>query len=291
LKAYTIRPDSGEPFESVFLALKTIAFMYYNNNIKNVGKFNVIQGDGVNVDSITEIYEKVKPLYTAWQKKRPHMHSYEELVKCLYFGFGAGLTQKIDRDTLSCASKLGYVKFVDGRVVEWMKDPEGEVGKRSIPGVVTIKFTEPNNKIIVDVGTVKDEAVVQTPNLTDDAFGTAFLATTNKKLTCQTFYRGGKKGEVRCRNLIAERNSQKKRDDILRADSKMYQEMREYVDTAFPVTKPGTTHVRGIETLFSEALLKKYTAKESAAERAREEYKKFLTESGMKLEVEGLLET
>jgi len=50
------------------------------------------------------------------------------------FGMGGGLLQKLDRDTMSFATKLSHVVYADGTPGDSMKNPAGDSAKISFPG-------------------------------------------------------------------------------------------------------------------------------------------------------------
>ena len=59
------------------------------------------------------------------------------LVPCaqaVAFGMGGGLLQKLNRDTLSFATKLSHVVYADGTPADIMKAPAGDTAKESLPG-------------------------------------------------------------------------------------------------------------------------------------------------------------
>ena len=49
---------------------------------------------------------------------------------------GGGLLQKVNRDTMSFATKLSHVMYADGTEADIMKSPTGDSGKVSFPGAV-----------------------------------------------------------------------------------------------------------------------------------------------------------
>jgi len=55
------------------------------------------------------------------------------------FGMGGGLLQKVNRDTMSFATKLSYIKYADGKVRDIMKKPKSDTGKVSHPGILKVK--------------------------------------------------------------------------------------------------------------------------------------------------------
>lgn len=118
-----VRPDSGDPVEVV---LKTVQRLeqHFGSELVNGYRLlhpavRVIQGDGVNIDSIGRILERLKQAgYSADN---------------LAFGMGAGLLQKLDRDTLKFAMKASAIRIGD----DWhdvYKDPVTDPGKQSKRG-------------------------------------------------------------------------------------------------------------------------------------------------------------
>ena len=139
--AFVIRPDSGDPVRQVTFALQTARGLSHKNDPKSKGpglqfaleerdekdnaylKFKnlyVIQGDGIGYQEVDEILKavvdaKFSPANVA-------------------FGMGGGLLQKVNRDTMSFATKLSYIKYKDGNEKEIMKVPEDQPSKWSLPG-------------------------------------------------------------------------------------------------------------------------------------------------------------
>ena len=118
-----IRPDSGDPVEVVDSVLHKLARAYgYETNLKGyriLKHVRVIQGDGVNYDSIKKILEKI----TA------HNYSVENVA----FGMGGALLQQAHRDTQKFAMKASYVE-IEGEGRDIFKNPVGDPGKRSKAG-------------------------------------------------------------------------------------------------------------------------------------------------------------
>jgi len=54
------------------------------------------------------------------------------------FGMGGGLLQKINRDTMSFATKLSYIEYKDGTKRDVMKLPKTDSGKTSLPGMLRV---------------------------------------------------------------------------------------------------------------------------------------------------------
>jgi len=52
---------------------------------------------------------------------------------------GGGLLQKLNRDTMSFATKLSYIRYADGKVRQVMKCPKSDMSKVSLPGPLKVK--------------------------------------------------------------------------------------------------------------------------------------------------------
>jgi nicotinamide phosphoribosyltransferase len=119
-----IRPDSGNPVEVVLKTMQKLDSLFGTSlNFKGYkilpSYIRVIQGDGVNIKSIGEILEVLKQAgYSADN---------------LAFGMGAGLLQKLDRDTLKFAMKASAVQ-INGDWQDVYKDPITDHGKESKRG-------------------------------------------------------------------------------------------------------------------------------------------------------------
>ena len=120
-----VRPDSGDPVEQVLLALKcgeAAGFELRTNEkgFKVFSNYAVLQGDGINYDVVKKILDAVlENKYSACN---------------VAFGMGGGLLQKVNRDTMSFATKLCYMKDKHGKDVTVMKKPAGNTGKISLGG-------------------------------------------------------------------------------------------------------------------------------------------------------------
>ena len=108
-----VRPDSGDPAMTL-LKMFEILFDKFGYSLNEKGykvlppQIRVIQGDGVNYDSINHIYEQLKAANI----------SAENLV----FGMGGALLQKLDRDTQKFALKCSYAQ-INGKDVIVQKNP------------------------------------------------------------------------------------------------------------------------------------------------------------------------
>jgi len=118
-----IRPDSGEPIEVVSKIAHLLAdkFGVTTNSkgyivLKNV---RIIQGDGVNEQSIHDILQRLKTEGFS--------------ASNIAFGIGGSLLQKVNRDTLKFAYKCSAI-VIDGRLRDVYKQPITDAGKTSKKG-------------------------------------------------------------------------------------------------------------------------------------------------------------
>lgn len=99
-----LRPDSGNPVEVILMALRAGERIFgvdvNSKGYKVVRNCGAIQGDGINLKTLGAILEAVLAAgYSA---------------QCVAFGMGAGLLQKVNRDTMSFATKLSHIVYADG---------------------------------------------------------------------------------------------------------------------------------------------------------------------------------
>jgi nicotinamide phosphoribosyltransferase len=85
----------------------------------------IIQGDGINLATLQAISAAVIS----------EGYSPENVA----YGMGAGLLQKVDRDTMSFATKLNFIRYADGRERNVMKFPKTDAAKMSFPGILAVK--------------------------------------------------------------------------------------------------------------------------------------------------------
>jgi len=122
-----VRPDSGNPAEVVLRTLqlleKQFGATYNNKGFKVLNNVRVIQGDGINMDSIREILEyATRDGYSASN---------------IAFGMGGALLQQVNRDTQKFAFKCSHA-VVDGHSVDVYKDPVTDPGKKSKRGTLDL---------------------------------------------------------------------------------------------------------------------------------------------------------
>lgn len=122
-----VRPDSGDPVDVVHqcLVLLDEAFGHCVNSkgYKVLNHVRVIQGDGINPDSIRAILERVTGAGYAADN--------------VSFGMGGALLQQLNRDTQKFALKCSAAR-VDGRWIDVYKDPVTDKGKQSKRGRMTL---------------------------------------------------------------------------------------------------------------------------------------------------------
>ncbi len=119
-----IRPDSGDPVKVVTETLERLMGKF-GATVNRKGYrvlpdyLRVIQGDGINPDSIREILAAMK--------------NKGQSAENVAFGMGAALLQKVNRDTQRFAMKASAI-CVDGAWRDVYKDPITDPGKRSKAG-------------------------------------------------------------------------------------------------------------------------------------------------------------
>ena len=121
-----IRPDSGDPKEVLIRTLKQLANAFgYKTNDKGYNVLNnvrVIQGDGVSNPSVIE--DMLKAVVAE-----------KFSVDNVAFGMGAGLLQKLDRDTYKFAMKCS-ARFNGKQWLDVKKEPKDAPWKTSKAGVL-----------------------------------------------------------------------------------------------------------------------------------------------------------
>lgn len=122
-----VRPDSGDPVEVVHqcLVLLDEAFGHTVNGkgFRVLNHVRLIQGDGINPDSIRAILERTTTAGYATDN--------------LAFGMGGALLQHLHRDTQKFALKCSAAR-INGRWVDVYKDPVTDKDKQSKRGRMTL---------------------------------------------------------------------------------------------------------------------------------------------------------
>lgn len=119
-----VRPDSGKPPEVVLKVMEILGQKFgAETNAKGYKvlhpNIRVIQGDGVDYDSIGEILQVLKT--RGWSADN------------IAFGMGGALLQKLDRDTQKFAFKCSSA-MIDGTARDVFKQPITDSGKHSKRG-------------------------------------------------------------------------------------------------------------------------------------------------------------
>lgn len=122
-KMLVVRPDSGEPATIVRQVVETLneAFGHTVNDkgFKVLNNVRVIQGDGINLESIKRILDEL--IIRGWSADN------------IAFGMGGALLQQINRDTQKFAFKASSI-IINGRQSDVQKRPVTDMGKLSKPG-------------------------------------------------------------------------------------------------------------------------------------------------------------
>jgi nicotinamide phosphoribosyltransferase len=134
-----IRPDSGDPVEIVEKVLERLDASFGSvlnqKGYKVLNHVRVIQGDGVNENSIAEILQRVEQLgFSATN---------------IAFGMGGALLQQLNRDTQKFAIKCSEA-IVDGKAIAVYKDPVTDPGKRSKRGRLVLLKTETGYETVAE---------------------------------------------------------------------------------------------------------------------------------------------
>lgn len=126
-----VRPDSGDPAETCKEILKILCTQFKEDVITtSTGHkllppyIRVIQGDGVDYESVPKILKSLKSAGFAADN--------------MVFGSGGALLQKLNRDTFKCAFKCSEIT-VSGVAKEVFKDPITDKGKASKKGRLTVQ--------------------------------------------------------------------------------------------------------------------------------------------------------
>ena len=154
-----VRPDSGKPVEVVVKALKLLDEAFGSTvNLKGFRVLHpsvrLIQGDGINEESLPEILEAVMKAGFS--------------IDNLAFGMGGGLLQAWNRDTLKYAMKASARKTAAGNWVGFSKDPITDHGKQSKEGRLGLILDSGIGS--VTIRTVSEELAQKQGNLLREVF-------------------------------------------------------------------------------------------------------------------------
>jgi nicotinamide phosphoribosyltransferase len=144
-----VRPDSGDPPLIVLRTLQLLESKYgatkNSKGYKVINGMRVIQGDGINEDSIRRILDLAE--------------RYEYSATNIAFGMGGALLQQVNRDTQKFAMKCSEV-VVDGVARPVSKDPITDPGKKSKTG--RLELDRVNNRFITSAEKLEGESVLRT---------------------------------------------------------------------------------------------------------------------------------
>jgi nicotinamide phosphoribosyltransferase len=128
-----VRPDSGDPVETPVRTVKTL-WEKFGGSVNGKGyrvldpHVRVIQGDGMNIDSIARLVERMVAEGFA--------------IDNIAFGMGGGLLQQINRDTLRFAMKANAMRDAEGVWRDVCKAPATDPAKGSKAGRQAVVRTE-----------------------------------------------------------------------------------------------------------------------------------------------------
>jgi nicotinamide phosphoribosyltransferase len=123
-----IRPDSGDPLTVPIKTIELLGDKFgFTTNQKGYKVLpscvRVIQGDGITIHTLPMILDNL--LKSGWSADN------------LAFGMGAGLSQKVDRDTQRFAMKSNAM-CINGEWRDVFKDPITDPGKTSKKGILSL---------------------------------------------------------------------------------------------------------------------------------------------------------
>lgn len=169
-----IRPDSGKPAETVVKCLqildKKFGSVMNKKGYKVLNHVRIIQGDGININSI-------KKICIAVIKAGFSMDN-------VNFGMGGALLQHLNRDTLGFAMKCGAIMDENGVWIDVYKSPIGDPAKKSIAGRVSLYRVREGHGAGTKFVTLRKE-IAETMNNVEDALQTVFV---NGRLFNQTTF-------------------------------------------------------------------------------------------------------
>jgi len=140
-----VRPDSGDPTTVPIDAIEQL-MEYYGFSINEKGYkvlppcIRVIQGDGINIKSISQIID--------------NMLAKRLSVDNIAFGMGGALLQGVNRDTFKFAMKASAIE-IDGAWKDVYKEPKTDTGKSSKRGRLAL-IKEKGEFKTVNVNTLLD---------------------------------------------------------------------------------------------------------------------------------------
>ncbi|XP_034622448.1 nicotinamide phosphoribosyltransferase isoform X2 [Trachemys scripta elegans] len=153
-----IRPDSGNPLDTVLKVLEILGKKFpVVENAKGYKVLppyiRVIQGDGVDINTLQEKRCQTRIAQELWLKKRivEGMKKNKWSIENVSFGSGGALLQKLTRDLLNCSFKCSYV-VTNGLGVNVFKDPVADPNKRSKKGRLSLHRTPNGDFVTLEEG-------------------------------------------------------------------------------------------------------------------------------------------
>lgn len=141
-----IRPDSGNPSETILKCLKILDEKFGSainkKGYKVLNYVRIIQGDGINIDSIKEICRKVVLAGFSMDN--------------VNFGMGGALLQHLNRDTLRFAMKCSATR-VNGEWRDASKSPIGDPSKKSMAGIISLYKIRDGHGVATKLVTLRKE--------------------------------------------------------------------------------------------------------------------------------------
>lgn len=151
-----IRPDSGDPIQTVLFTLEKLGNAFgFTSNGKGYkvlpDHIRILWGDGIGVPQMEAILATMQ--LNDWAAEN------------IVFGMGGGLLQKVNRDTLRFAMKANEIE-IDGEVREIAKQPKTDPTKASKSGAQAVVYEGQNNIRVVP----KKQLGAWSGNLMQDRF-------------------------------------------------------------------------------------------------------------------------
>lgn len=146
-----VRPDSGDPqtvvLKTAQLLDKKFGSTYNTKGYKVLNHVRIIQGDGINEESIRSILASLE------------MNGFS--ATNVAFGMGGALLQQVNRDTQKFAMKCSSATIA-GQRVNVFKDPVTDSGKRSKKGVLDLVLENGQMKTVEQDGNWHGTSLLRT---------------------------------------------------------------------------------------------------------------------------------
>jgi nicotinamide phosphoribosyltransferase len=158
-----VRPDSGHPATVVRQCLellgKKFGHVVNSKGFKVLNNVRVIQGDGINAESIKEILHLAE------------IGGYS--ASNIAFGMGGALLQQHNRDTQKFAMKCSYME-ADGKGIRVFKQPITDDGKKSKAGKLALVKNTFGTGFATIAHFIDNDGIAQTEYYSHDAMETVF---------------------------------------------------------------------------------------------------------------------